>query len=109
VLFRLLVGTYIKSLENHGLPLGIMITASHKKYTDNGFLIAGVNGEPISSEWKAFYNEIVNIECLKDFFIKYLDCIYQKNKDIIDFSIQSSICFSMDTRPSSKNFFTIIK
>lgn len=86
-----------------------MITASHNRYFDNGFKIAGINGEPISNEWKKFFNEIANELSISDFIVDYINDFYEKNKQIIDFSVQSSICFAIDTRPSSKSIFTIIK
>jgi len=86
-----------------------MITACHNRYLDDGLKIAGLNGEPISSDWKKFYNEIANKPILSEFIIDYIYNLFNKNKIIIDFNIQSSICFALDTRPSSKNIFKVIK
>lgn len=105
----MLIGTYLKSIEHDGLPLGIMITASYHRYSDNGFKIAGIDGEPISTDWKNFYNELVNTPDLSEYIVDFTSEVYQKKNLILDFEIQSSICFAIDTRPSSKNIFTIIK
>lgn len=86
-----------------------MITASHHRYFDNGFKIAGLNGEPISTDWKKFYNEIVNKPNLTDFIVNYIKENNAINKSLFDFNVQSSICFAIDTRPSAKNIFTIMK
>ncbi len=86
-----------------------MITASHRRYFENGFKIAGINGEPISSEWKKFYNEIAYKPSISDFIVEYAKDLYDKNKQIIDLSVHSSICLAIDTRPSSQSIFTIIK
>ncbi len=104
-----MVGTYIKSIENNSLPLGINITASYYKYFENGFKIAGIDGEPINEEWRNFYNNLVNCVSLSEFIINHIIDLYQKNKQIFDLRNVPSICISIDTRPSSKNFFILFK
>ena len=85
------------------------MTASNNKYQDNGFKISGINGEPINTEWQEFYNKFVNEKNLTDIIINYAISQFNTHKKIIDFNTQSSICFGIDTRPSSKPLFTIFK
>ena len=55
-----------------------MVTASHNKYTDNGFKISSLNGENIPSEWKGIYTNIVNTKNLiQDFKSLVVDLLNQ--------------------------------
>lgn len=102
---------YLKSIEFNGIPLGLMITASHNKYHDNGFKVAAFNGESVPSSWEKYFKDIVNAKNLIE-FMKYslLDIVRNTNKNIKSLlSTKALICYAYDTRPSSKEFDLIIK
>ena len=41
---------------------GVMITASHNKWTDNGVKLIDYNGEMLDEEWQKYANDIVNAD-----------------------------------------------
>jgi len=107
VSFRVALGLYLKSIEYHGMPFGIMITASHNKYKDNGFKIAAFKGESAPTTWESYFTKIVNTKNLIDFIKEYIQILAeQKSKRTIEdiMNTKALICYAYDTRPSSKEF-----
>jgi phosphoacetylglucosamine mutase len=90
--------------------MGIMITASHNKYTDNGIKIAGLNGESIDSEWEGIYTVVINSKNLVEDIKIIIGKIYQKtNKNKYFFRDNIPILnFAYDTRRSSEELIKIL-
>jgi phosphoacetylglucosamine mutase len=92
------------------MPMGITITASHNKHTDNGIKIAGVKGESIDSEWENIFTVIINSKNLsqdmKAIIIK-INQICRKNKYFFrDYTPVLNIAY--DTRKSSEGLNKIL-
>jgi len=89
------------------LPIGLMITASHNKNSDNGFKIADLNGRTLCKEWENLCEEIVNsknfISDASNFLRKYLF----SNTEEVPF--YSKVVLGWDTRTSSPHLIEVVK
>ncbi len=95
IVFRVAIVSCIKSISSKGMPTGIIITASHNKYTDNGLKIAAEDGHSISPEWENKYTKIVNSKNLKN----DLENLLSEFKDFTNY--EPIINIACDTRRSS--------
>lgn len=93
------------------MPFGIMITASHNKYKDNGFKIAAFRGESAPNSWESYFTNLVNTKNLIEYFKAYITKLSEETNRTIDeiMNIKGLICYGYDTRPSSKEFDEITK
>lgn len=93
------------------MPFGIMITASHNKYKDNGFKIACFKGESAPNSWESYFSNIVNSKNLIEYFKAYVQTLAEQTKRSIEeiLNTKALICYAYDTRPSSKEFDEITK
>lgn len=108
VTFRVSFVTCLLSQVNQGAPMGIMITASHNKHTDNGIKIAGVNGEGISYEWEQIYTRIVNSKNLINDIKEVIIEIGEINKNKYFFRDNVALInLAYDTRQSSEGLANI--
>lgn len=90
--------------------MGIIITASHNKYTDNGIKIAGLNGESLESKWENIYTVIINSKNLVEDIKIIIGKIYQNtNKNKYFFRDTTPVLnFAYDTRRSSEDLIRIL-
>jgi phosphoacetylglucosamine mutase len=107
--FRAAIVTCILS-KFHGIPVGITITASHNKYTDNGLKIASYNGESLEATWEKYYENIVNSKCLVD-DLKAFILQLQEMTSIKNFHKDNTavVVFAYDTRRSSLKLSEIVR
>jgi phosphoacetylglucosamine mutase len=109
--FRIAVVTSIKSQFYGGLPMGIMVTASHNKYTDNGFKIAGIDGETISKYWEDKYTDIVNSKNISEDIRKLIAELSKSDEADSKYFFRDNlpiVVLACDTRRSSSKFVNII-
>lgn len=117
--FRSSILTCLLSMSKNSLPYGIMLTASHNTYTDNGVKIAGLNGEMINHDEEILMEEIANsknlIETIKSIVdklkIKQHRCIVilgndtrRSNKKLSEIMIKGFKCFDS----CEYNFYNVI-
>ena len=117
--FRSAILTCLLSMSKNCLPYGIMLTASHNTYTDNGVKIAGLNGEMINHDEEILMEEITNsknlIETIKSIVdklkIKQHRCIVilgndtrRSNKILSEIMINAFKCFDS----CEYNFYNVI-
>ena len=99
--FRSGILTCLLSMSKNSLPYGIMLTASHNIYTDNGVKIAGLKGEMIDHNEEILMEEIANSKNL----IETIKSITQK------LNIKQHRCIVIlgnDTRRSCQNLSNLI-
>jgi len=112
IAFRLGIISCIKSQCYEGLPIGIMITASHNKYTDNGFKVAGLEGEGLDEYWEKKFEILINCNNLKEEITKLIEDVIKDKKTNNKFFYKDKkpiLAYSYDTRRSSKNLANIIE
>ena len=89
-------------MSKNSLPHGIMITASHNPYQDNGIKISGDFGVMITPEEEDIAVEIANSKNLKETLLSVI-----KKLNIQQF--RSIIVLAHDTRRSSPKLSDIMK
>ena len=100
--FRAAIFTSLLSMSKNSLPHGIMITASHNPYQDNGIKISGDRGVMITPEEEEIAVEIVNSKSLKETLLSVI-----KKLNITQF--RSIIVLAHDTRRSSPKLSNLMK
>jgi phosphomannomutase len=105
--FRAALVTCILS-KFHGIPIGIIITGSHNKYTDNGLKISSVNGESLDSNWERFYENIVNSKCLVDDLQAFILQLQEEGFKSF-YNNTARVVFAYDTRRSSIRLSEIVR
>jgi len=93
------------------MPFGIMITASHNKYKDNGFKIAAFKGVCAPKSWESYLSKIVNSKNLIEYCKAYIKTLAEETNRSFEeiMNTKALICYAYDTRPSSKEFDEITK
>ncbi|KAG5507212.1 hypothetical protein JIQ42_06618 [Leishmania sp. Namibia] len=89
--------------DNAPCTVGIMITASHNPYMDNGFKIIDADGEMLVASWEEWCTRAANALSGSDLERVMMDCLAH---DPSAFQPKPYTCcqvhFSRDTRPSGK-------
>ncbi|KAM0686517.1 hypothetical protein COBT_002258 [Conglomerata obtusa] len=99
----------IRSSTFCGKTIGIIITASHNKNTDNGIKIIDHNGDYIEKSLELYCDEIVN--CKDKDLIKVLSRVHRKLGNMRDLGNASEpvVAIGRDTRESGVHFVEEIK
>lgn len=94
-----------RAAEGHNAPctVGVMITASHNPYVDNGFKIIDVDGSMLVESWEKWCTRAANASSGSDLERVMMDCLAH-DPSVFE-PKQYSYCqvhFSRDTRPSGE-------
>ncbi|EEB05951.1 phosphoacetylglucosamine mutase [Schizosaccharomyces japonicus yFS275] len=98
IAFRTAVVACLCSMKHQGDVVGIMVTASHNLYRDNGVKITNTLSEAVASKWNSFLNQIVNADSADELTM----CLYRLfEKTGIELNTMPHTVVARDTRPSS--------
>lgn len=50
----------LRSVEQHGKAIGVMVTASHNAHQDNGVKLVDPSGEVLEREWESVAEKLAN-------------------------------------------------
>eukprot|EP01083_Nonionella_stella_P036981 100869_1 len=99
VVVRVGMLTALRSLSAGGQAVGVMITASHNKESDNGIKIVDPSGHMLHTEWERLGSELANADeksaasLLRSMFAKHVPAATQ--------ACTPEVYVGRDTRPSS--------
>ncbi|XVF04360.1 hypothetical protein REPUB_Repub05bG0075700 [Reevesia pubescens] len=99
--YRVGILAALRSLKTQSI-IGLMITASHNKVTDNGVKIVDPSGGMLSQEWEPFADQLANAQTPENLLSLITEFIEKEN--IILNGVQSAeILLGRDTRPSGES------
>ncbi|KAL5791474.1 hypothetical protein ACOSP7_000068 [Xanthoceras sorbifolium] len=105
--FRVGILAALRSLKTQSV-IGLMITASHNKVSDNGIKIADPCGGMLSQDWEPFADELANApdpQTLLSLIIEFA----KKEKISFDGAFSAEILLGRDTRPSGESLLEAAK
>ena len=100
IIFRMGILASLRSIVLNK-SIGIMITASHNHYMDNGIKMIDYNGEILDSKWEEYANILVNIKTYDEFIGKINKMIPKKSNS------QPEVLIGMDNRQHSYELSSI--
>ncbi|MED6167723.1 hypothetical protein PIB30_005345 [Stylosanthes scabra] len=98
--FRVGILAALRSLKTHSV-IGLMITASHNKVSDNGVKIADPNGGMLSQHWEPFADALANAPSPQE-LIQLINEFVKKEGIQFDGVRSAEILLGRDTRPSGE-------
>ncbi|WCJ20700.1 Phosphoacetylglucosamine mutase [Euphorbia peplus] len=98
--FRVGILSALRSLKTQSL-IGLMITASHNKVTDNGVKIADPSGGMLTQDWEPFADAIANAASPQD-LVQLIDEFVKKENIPFDGVRSAEVLLGRDTRPSGE-------
>ncbi|KAL9249071.1 Phosphoacetylglucosamine mutase-like protein, partial [Drosera capensis] len=105
--FRVGILTALRAVKT-GAVIGLMITASHNKVTDNGVKVADPSGGMLTKEWEPFADEIANADGA-DELVRIIDGFVRKENIDFDGVHPAEILLARDTRPSGVSLIDAAK
>ncbi|KAG7551058.1 Alpha-D-phosphohexomutase alpha/beta/alpha domain I [Arabidopsis thaliana x Arabidopsis arenosa] len=101
--YRVGILSVLRSLKLGSATVGLMITASHNKVSDNGIKVSDPSGGMLSQEWEPFADQIANasspqelVSLIREFVEKEEIMIGEKKKS-------AEVWLGRDTRPSGES------
>ncbi|KAG6588490.1 Phosphoacetylglucosamine mutase, partial [Cucurbita argyrosperma subsp. sororia] len=98
--YRMGILAALRALKTNAV-IGLMITASHNKESDNGVKIADSNGGMLDQEWQPFAEALANASSSHDLF-QLINGLGEKENILLDGSKSAQILVARDTRPSGE-------
>ncbi|KAL1195536.1 Phosphoacetylglucosamine mutase [Cardamine amara subsp. amara] len=99
--YRVGILSALRSLKLGSATIGLMITASHNKVSDNGIKVSDPSGGMLSQEWEPFADQIANasspgelVSLIREFMEKEDITIGEKSAEVL---------LGRDTRPSGES------
>nr|BAJ34311.1 unnamed protein product [Eutrema halophilum] len=103
--YRVGILSALRSLKLGSSTVGLMITASHNKVSDNGIKVADPSGGMLSQEWEPFADQIANassprelVSLIREFVEKEEIAIGEEKKNK-----SAEVWLGRDTRPSGES------
>ncbi|KAK2372415.1 phosphoacetylglucosamine mutase [Trifolium repens] len=98
--YRVGILAALRSLKTQSV-IGVMITASHNKVSDNGVKIADPNGGMLSQHWEPFADELANAPSPQQ-LLQLITEFVEKERIPFDGVRPAEILLGRDTRPSGE-------
>lgn len=99
--YRVGILAALRSLKTQSV-IGLMITASHNKVSDNGVKIADPNGGMLSQQWEPFADALANASDPNQ-LLQLIDDFMRKEGISFDNGRPAEILLGRDTRPSGES------
>lgn len=96
--FRVGMLAALRSVQTRS-AVGLMITASHNKESDNGVKVADPSGGMLTQSWEPFANALANAEEPQS-LIQLLEYFIEKENITLDGKTKAEVLLGRDTRPS---------
>lgn len=97
----------LRSLKTQSV-VGLMITASHNKVTDNGVKIVDPSGGMLTQEWEPFADQLASAQT-PEAFLSLITEFVEKEKIPLDGVQSAEILLGRDTRPSGESLLEAAK
>ncbi|XP_045813974.1 phosphoacetylglucosamine mutase-like isoform X2 [Trifolium pratense] len=98
--YRVGILAALRSLKTQSV-IGVMITASHNKVSDNGVKIADPSGGMLSQDWEPFADELANAPSPQQ-LLQLITEFVEKERIPFDGVRPAEILLGRDTRPSGE-------
>ncbi|KAL2901561.1 Phosphoacetylglucosamine mutase [Bienertia sinuspersici] len=105
--YRIGILAALRSLKTQSV-IGLMITASHNKVSDNGVKIADPNGGMLSQHWEPFADSLANASDPLQ-LLQLIDDFVGKESISFDNDHPAEILVGRDTRPSGETLLEAAK
>ncbi|KDP46957.1 hypothetical protein JCGZ_07974 [Jatropha curcas] len=96
--FRVGILAALRSLKTQSV-IGLMITASHNKVSDNGVKVADPSGGMLIQDWEPFADAIANAATPIN-LVQLIDEFVKKENILFDGARSAEVLLGRDTRPS---------
>ncbi|KAI3690919.1 hypothetical protein L2E82_49132 [Cichorium intybus] len=106
--FRIGILAALRSLKTGGAVIGLMITASHNKVSNNGIKVADLSGGMLTQDWEPFADSIANAPDPQS-LIQLITEFAKKEKIPLDGANKAAILLGRDTRPSGESLVEAAK
>ncbi|KAB1215861.1 Phosphoacetylglucosamine mutase [Morella rubra] len=106
--YRMGILAALRSLNTESSVIGIMITASHNKVSDNGVKIADPSGGMLSQEWEPFADALANAPTPQH-LLQLITEFVEKESILLETVRPAEILLGRDTRPSGESLLEATK
>lgn len=97
----------LRSLQTRAV-IGLMITASHNKISDNGVKVADSNGGMLTQDWEPFADSLANAPDSYT-LVEIIDDFVKKEKIALAGEWEAEVFLGRDTRPSGLSLLEAAK
>ncbi|KAK4770353.1 hypothetical protein SAY87_030885 [Trapa incisa] len=105
--FRAGILAAMRSMKTRSM-IGMMITASHNKISDNGVKIADPSGGMLTQQWEPFADALANAPD-SDSLLRLITDFSKKENIVFDGTFRAEILLGRDTRPSGESLLEAAK
>lgn len=106
--FRIGILAALRSLKTGRAVIGLMITASHNKVSDNGIKIADPSGGMLAQDWEPFADSIANSPDPES-LVQLINEFAKKENIPLDGAKAAAVLLGRDTRPSGESLVKAAK
>ncbi|EOA20296.1 hypothetical protein CARUB_v10000604mg [Capsella rubella] len=101
--YRVGILSALRSLKLGSATIGLMITASHNKVSDNGIKVSDPSGGMLSQEWEPFADQIANASSPEELVSLIREFVKKEGITIGDNKKGAEVWLGRDTRPSGES------